>query len=418
MRKSISVVLAQHLEAAVHLAGVRRSLLSAPHVTLRHLGRSDERLSAHLDGLIIAASEGRGVLERALVDTGAHTLFVVCAAALMSADHQQVERLLAIVEADPTSLPGMTAAFGWVEPGPLRGLVSELLDSSAATARLVGLAACAWHRVNPGSRIPRGLEDTHPQVRARALRTAGELGLHALVSTCAVATNDRVELCRFWAAWSAVLLGDRRDALDVLATIGAAPGPLQARAFAVAIQAMNVATARYYLDSRAQDSANQRRLLRGAGLVGDPACVPWLIELTASDSLARLAGEAFSLITGADLAALDLERKPPEGFESGPNDNPDHSDVNMDDDDGLAWPQPQRVQAWWAANSQRFQPGIRYFMGEPLNVETCQRVLRAGYQRQRIAAAAYLSLINPGTPLFEWRAPTHRQRRLLELPRA
>jgi len=52
-------------------------------------------------------------------------------------------------------------------------------------------------------------------------------------------------------------------------------------------------------------------------------------------------------------------------------------------------------------------------MGEPLNAENCQRVLRTGYQRQRIAAALYLSLLNPGTPLFEWRAPARRQQRLL-----
>jgi len=31
-------------------------------------------------------------------------------------------------------------------------------------------------------------------------------------------------------------------------------------------------------------------------------------------------------------------------------------------------------------------------------------VLKEGFQRQRIAAALYLSLLNPGTPLFEWRA--------------
>jgi hypothetical protein len=52
-------------------------------------------------------------------------------------------------------------------------------------------------------------------------------------------------------------------------------------------------------------------------------------------------------------------------------------------------------------------------MGEPLNRENCLRVLKEGFQRQRIAAALYLSLLNPGTPLFEWRAPAWRQQRLL-----
>jgi uncharacterized protein (TIGR02270 family) len=418
MPNAIPVVLAQHLEVAVHLAGTRRHLLGAPHVTLRQLRRSDDRLAAHLDGLNVAGDEGKGVLQGSLVDTDAATVFVVCSSALVCADRQQIGRLLAIVEAEPAALPGLTAAFGWVEPAQLQGVVSELLDAGSVTARVVGLAACAWHRVNPGLRIPRGLEDSSPDVRARALRCAGELGLAALVSTCAAATDDPVESCRFWAAWAAVLLGDRRSGerrapLEVLATIGSAPGPLQARAFSLAIQAMNVSAARGYVEATSKDPASLRRKLSGAGLVGDPADVPWLIDLMEEDSLARLAGEVFSLITGADLAALDLERRPPEGFESGPDDDPEHSNVGMDEDDGLPWPEPARVRAWWAANSPRFQPGVRHFMGEPLNADNCLRVLRAGYQRQRIAAALYLSLLNPGSSLFEWRAPAQRQQRLL-----
>jgi uncharacterized protein (TIGR02270 family) len=141
--------------------------------------------------------------------------------------------------------------------------------------------------------------------------------------------------------------------------------------------------------------------------------VPWLIGHIADLKTTRLAGEAFSLITGLDLAWLDLEVKPPQNFESGPNDDPNDPNVDMDEDDGLPWPDAVKLQAWWQANSQRFQPGMRYFMGQPLNRDHCLRVLKEGFQRQRIAAALYLSLLNPGTPLFEWRSPGRRQRRLL-----
>ena len=61
-----------------------------------------------------------------------------------------------------------------------------------------------------------------------------------------------------------------------------------------------------------------------------------------------------------------------------------------------------------------YQPaGTRYFMGEPVNTDNCRRVLREGYQRQRIAAALYLSLMEPGTPLFPTSAPAWRQQRWL-----
>ena len=119
------------------------------------------------------------------------------------------------------------------------------------------------------------------------------------------------------------------------------------------------------------------------------------------------------VITGLDLAYLDLERKPPEGGAGGPNDDPNDPNVAMDEDDGLPWPDPQRISRWWEANGARFTPGNRYFLGEPVTREKCVKALKDGFQRQRILAAHYLCLLEPGTPLFEWRAPSPRQQRLL-----
>jgi uncharacterized protein (TIGR02270 family) len=132
-----------------------------------------------------------------------------------------------------------------------------------------------------------------------------------------------------------------------------------------------------------------------------------------NDALARAAGEAFSLITGADLARLGLERTPPDDFESGPNDDPNDPDISMDPDDGLPWPDQALVERWWTANAPRFPAGARFFVGTPVTREHCIDVLKNGYQRQRILAAHYLCLLEPGTPLFNTSAPAWRQQRLL-----
>jgi uncharacterized protein (TIGR02270 family) len=235
-----------------------------------------------------------------------------------------------------------------------------------------------------------------------------------MVSTAAASIpSDEDPVCQFWAAWAAVLLGDKRDGLEKLVEIASNPGPYRLRALQLALQALGVSAAHEVLKPMAQAPGDLRTLIRGAGWVGDPAYVRWLVDFMANDPFARLAGEAFSLLTGADLAAQGLERRPPEAFESGPNDDPNEAEVGLDEDDGLPWPDQDRVRAWWDANAQRFQTGVRTFMGEPLNRENCVRVLKAGYQRQRIGAALYLSLLDPGTPLFEWRAPARRQQSLL-----
>jgi uncharacterized protein (TIGR02270 family) len=100
--------------------------------------------------------------------------------------------------------------------------------------------------------------------------------------------------------------------------------------------------------------------------------------------------------------------------ELGPTDNPEDEEVGMDPDDSLPWPDPEKIQKWWDKHHNDFQPGVRYFMGKPPTWEHCLDVLKNGYQRQRIAAAEYLCLLRPGTPLFNTSAPAWRQKRWLD----
>jgi len=407
-------VVQQHVDEAVFLHTARTGLLRAPHVRLQKLQGFEDRLSAHLEGLGIAGEAARPLCEAALESARPGTLFVATIRALDSCDWTWLESLFAISEKSDRCRSGLFAAFGWTPREMLRGVVAQLFGSADPFARLVALAACSQHRVDPDLGQLRIFEDTDPAVRARAYRTAGELGRREFVSRLGAAVTTEEADCQFWAAWAAVLLGDRRDALEVLARFAAGPNSFRDRALPLALQAMSVAAGHGLLRSIAPDPAQLRLVIRGSGWVGDPSYVPWLIGFMDHDGLARIAGEAFTLITGVNGSAwLDLERLPPERLESGPNDDPTDANVDMDEDDGLPWPDAVKVQAWWHANGQRFQPGMRYFMGQPLNRDDCLRVLKEGFQRQRIAAARYLALLNPGTPLFEWRAPARRQQRLL-----
>jgi len=419
------MVIQQHVEDAAALHSARTLLLNAPHVRLRHLRRVDDRLEAHLDGLAIGSERATALIALLLDRPNPSVIFTATVQAVEriqlrgtfgSPDQdgkQWLEHLLVLNAASDFANSGLLSAFGWLDREKLRGIVADLLNSRTAFCRVVGIATCAMHRVDPGLTSACRFDDESPLVRARAWRTAGEIGKRELVSTAAAAITDDDPACQFWAAWAAVLLGDKQSALEVITRRAAVPGPFRARAFQLALQASSPSTAHRWLSELAREPASQRWLIRGAGLVGDPAYVPWLIGQMADVKTTRRAGESFSLITGLDLAWLDLEVKPPENFESGPNDDPNDPNVDMDEDDGLPWPDVKKIQAWWHANGSRFQSGTRYFMGEPLNRDNCLRVLKEGFQRQRIAAALYLSLLNPGTPLFEWRAPARRQQRLL-----
>jgi uncharacterized protein (TIGR02270 family) len=110
-----------------------------------------------------------------------------------------------------------------------------------------------------------------------------------------------------------------------------------------------------------------------------------------------------------------MEAMPPDGFEDGPTEDPDDENVELPEDLALQWPNVDRIGQWWNENSGRFQSGVRYFLGQPPTREHCTHVLKEGFQRQRIAAALYLSLLQPGTPLFNTSGPAWRQQELLGL---
>jgi uncharacterized protein (TIGR02270 family) len=227
------------------------------------------------------------------------------------------------------------------------------------------------------------------------------------------AIRDEHEECQFWAAWSAVLLGDRGAALDALTQHGLQPARHRERAFRLAFQAMTMKAAHTALQWLAADEKNLRWVIHGSVIAGDPAFVPCLIKQMPGPKHSRLAGEAFTSITGADLGADALDRPAPEAFEAGPTDDPDDPNVDADPDDGMSWPDLERVQTWWDRNASRFQAGARHFIGEPISRGRAMHVLKNGYQRQRVLAAHYVCLLEPGTPLFNTSAPALRQQTLL-----
>jgi uncharacterized protein (TIGR02270 family) len=383
------------------------------YVTLGEIRRFDDRIAAHLDGLSIAGDQAWRFCDELLETASAGAVFTAAVRTIEMRNKNRLGRLLSLTEALPDRRHGLISAFGWLEREHLVGIVSDLLSCEEPFSRMVGIAACSVHRVDPGPMLARLIQDVSSIARQRALRLIGEIGSHEALPVCLTALQEADRDCEFWAARSAVLLGTHSDALEFLIEIGLEPGPYRRYGFHLVLQALSVNSAHRLLQRLAEDSTQRGWLLKGSGIVGDPSYVAWLIKQMADLRDARLAGEAFSLIVGVNLGEVGLESKRPDGFESGPNDDPSNTNVETDPDEGLPWPDVVKVEKWWAANSSRFQKGTRYFMGAPVTREHCIHVLKTGHQRQRILAAHYLCLLNPGTPLFNTSAPAWRQQRLL-----
>ncbi len=188
-------------------------------------------------------------------------------------------------------------------------------------------------------------------------------------------------------------------------------GPHRRRALEVAVRIMPPGEARTWLSRLNGEPAHARTVVIATGQLGDPVAVPWLIAKMAIPELARVAGESFSLITGVDLAYDDLEIDAPQDFQPGPTDEPSDTNVDLDPDENLPWPDPALIQAWWQANAARFPADTRHLLGRPIDEPACHHALTAGFQRQRRAAAFERATADPSAPLFNWREPERTQQR-------
>ncbi|HFX1387167.1 TPA: TIGR02270 family protein [Pseudomonas aeruginosa] len=407
-RLSIAAIVDQHAEEAAFLALLRDYAVRAPHYDLEELAELDQRIEAHLDGLAIAGQAGHDALLEQLDAHAQGEAFALAVLAMQAGDDALIGRMRACLAASPEARRGFAAALGWLDWDQARPWVERLLASPEPLFRAIGLAACGMHRHDPGPALLSALGHADPAVLARAARTAGELRRRDLMANIrAYRAHDDPSL-RFWANWATAQMGDEK-ALGPLRAFAGQPGPFQLPATMVLLAWQPRDTSMAWIRQLMQAADTRRIGIQATGLFGDPVAVPWLIQQMRDESLARVAGEAFSLITGADLALLDLELEALPDYDPGPNDDPDDEDVALDDDENLTWPDAARVTAWWRDHGARFVAGRAYLLGEPLGEAHCRQVLRDGQQRQRMAAACLLARFVPNLPLFPTGAPVRRQ---------
>jgi uncharacterized protein (TIGR02270 family) len=409
----IATLLEQHAEEAAFLALLRDYAVRAPHYDLKHLATLDNRIEAHLDGLRIAGLPG---LEAQLQQFGPNAQSEVFAASVLAfetSNSTAMARLAEHLRSNADAERFMAAALGWLEWPLIAPWIERLLVSPEPIFRRIGLAACGMHRHDPGPALLAGLSHADPGVLARAARTAGELRRRDLMAAIRAHRQHKDATTRFWANWATVQMGDE-EALAPLRQFAEQPGALQYRALLVLLawqpRDISIAWVRQLMPQ-----AQQRRMvIQAVGLLGDPVSLPWLIQQMSDMPHARVAGEAFSLISGADLALLDLELRDTPDYDAGPNDDPADANVAMDDDENLPWPDPALIETWWQREKAAYQNGQGYFLGQPNSEQAYLQALARGQQRQRIIAACGLARLRPSEVLFPTSAPAWRQQALLK----
>lgn len=405
MIRIIPHILSQHAEEAPFLWLIRDAAAGAPHYKPWERSRLDGRVEAHLDGLRVAGDPGWDFAwKQAEERPEPGELFAVGVLALESGDAAKVEQVLSLAVTKPGLGRAVVSATGWLPDHLAPSRFAYLLNHANPAVRAIGLAAYAIRRINPGTALEKSLNDPDLSLRARALKMVGEMGYVAWLPLLKKHLTIPDLPCRFYAAWSAALLAGDPAAVAELQTIALTESRFRGRAADMAMRRLDVPAAQRWLTMVASLPGGERLAIVGMAALGDPASVPRLLEWMKQPPLARVAGEAFTSITGAWLTDLDLDGDLPEGFEPGPNEDPLDENVSMDPDEGLPWPDVGKVARWWSANQGRFPKGTRHLCGKPMTVEWLQEVVAKERQRHRIAAALELGIRLPKTPTVEVRS--------------
>lgn len=410
---AISHVLDRHAEDAAFLWLQRDEAVTDPHYDLNDLAELDNRLAAHLDGLNVAHDAGWAAARTGLAYGEPGEVFVAGWLAINDSDGRKVDQIISAAAQLEIPYRPFAAALAWHPPEHIEQWKVAFSRSRSSGYKLLAVTADALARSNPTDLELQGFaNDQDTRVLARTLRAIGELGRSSLTPLLREHLENKSPSARFWAHWSSVLVGDR-SCLNNLRNYVHFDSEYSWEAMQILFRVLPLTESEAYLRSIGQTPELRRKVIQAFGITGNVSYIPTLVGQMAVPEYARVAGEAFSMITGVDLAYEDLDQDQPDDFTSGPTESPEDDDVELDKDAFLPWPNPTLIQSWWAKNAGRFQPTTRYLCGQAISEQHCQEVLRNGYQRQRIAAAYELALSRPKSTLFEWRAPGHQQKLML-----
>lgn len=248
----IESIVEQHAEEAAFLWILRGAAVQAPHYSLNDLADMDERVEANNDGLRVAGEAGWSFCADALAQEEPGEVFAAAVLAFESGQDQRIEMVLEAAATDPELSRGVISALGWLSFDQVKEHIDQLLRSLTPELRRIGVAASAVHRQDPGPVLIDALNDDEPFLKARAIRAVGELGRIDLLSMLKNQLAAEDKDCQFWAGWSAVLLGDRDEALKFLKTLVTSESPFRESALNLTLRVMDNTSTQNWLKEMSQ----------------------------------------------------------------------------------------------------------------------------------------------------------------------
>jgi uncharacterized protein (TIGR02270 family) len=355
-------LLEEHIEEVEFLWAQREAALTSPRQTRRDLAHCDERIQAHVQGILAAGEHAPPLLEKRLASDDANAVFAGAYPLLRSGSAAADRIFEAFSSAEGPRLNGLKRALAFGAPAATMPQIRALLPSGPPAVAAAAAEILAFHRqfgADPG-RLLLLLRDEDAAVRRQAWRVAGYLGIPLDAKLYASAVRDEDAAVReaglLAAAWSRL-----PGALALTRQISQAPtvdNLPELRLLAVLGGAEDLPRIRHLATMAALGPAR-------FGIVaafGHPSLVDILVaEMANPDpATAVAAGEAFTRITGHVVASGERVKVPPEG--GGPSD-----EFEAEFQDEVLLPAPELARTHWEKVKPQFAGAVRLARGLDLS---------------------------------------------------
>lgn len=391
---------------ASFLRVLRGVIVNQPNCYLDDLKELDARIDGKLNALMSSPEESWEICAAAMSIQQVGEIFTAAVLAFRSLDVKKIQQVVEVGIASEEGIIGLASALGWL-PGRLcHSWIKKFLTSKDLNHKYLAVIACSLRREDPREYLATIFQRqdclAHDKLYTRSLRLIGELKRRDLIAALPIAMKSDKPDILFWASWSSIMLGDN-SALKNLQPYVLKKNAYQARAIELVFRVLPVEAARQWIGLLAKDPVQIRQVITATAVLGDPHAIDWLIAQMRIPALSRLAGEAFTTITGINLDEnkLSLEELP-NLDDRLPSDDPNDDNVAINDDDRLPFPDVDKIAAIWQKYQQRFIPAQRYFMGQQISADHLAAVYVSGNQRQRRAAALELALLRPAEFLLNY----------------
>ncbi len=415
MQPVLMDVLEEHLDEAAFLwSQWERAQVSASH-EFADMAGVEERLLAHLDGLVVGGEIAASELLLPALETDEPERISAAAFALLAGEEKQaLEEVLGVFDSgDGVQRSAIKRALELSEREGLEAVLRKRLEAEDAEVRLRAFEALAFREELPQQTRTEWLyRDDAAQVIA-ALRDARPLPREVVQSILPQLLVDPRPGVRE-AAITAGLVSGARQAWKTCRAVAQGGGAGRRQCLLVVALGGDAQDIEWLVE-QLREPKLRPEVLWALGFSGQAlaaqACLEWMDD----ETTAALAAEAFCAITGLKIEGEYREAPPEEGEALVPLEQEDlDAQLVPGPEASLPLPVREAVTGWWQKAGKGFERGVRYLRGNKMGAAEFLAAFASEPMRRRPVLALELAIRSKGAGLLQTRAFTRRQRAELD----